>query len=634
MLAFGLLIHLLCFRLTAAETSMANQRRLFLETDRLLDQQRDAAARNKMVLLHDYVLLPYLEYKLLKHNLQNDAEIKSFLVNHKDTRYADVLRNQWLKSLAKRGYWRTFIDQWRGSNQVSLQCLYQLALYQTGKKQQAIKAATDLWLVGRSQPNECDALFKVLDRTGQITNAMVWQRFDLALTKGNVKLARYIMRRLSQKEQKTAKFWIKVHYQPGLIENGYWARFYTRQGAIFAHGIRRMARKDAKQAITTWDIFKDTYVIAPDRKRVVERQLALQLIYNREAGAYRRLAVLGDDDEKVRTWRVRAALREQNWLHVQAALARLTEEEKQQAKWLYWQARAAEQNGNKNQAMQLYRRAGSDRSFYGFIAAEASQLDYHFDDRPIVLKQGSLDRLLSKPEFAAANEFRMLERDIDARREWWYAVSKLNKEEIKTASKLAQLWQWSHIAVFTVAKAQYWDDLKLRFPVLYDQEIEKNAESNDLDASLLFGLIRQESVFDRYAWSSAGARGLMQIMPKTGRQIARDLREKWRSSQSLFNPDVNIRYGSYYYKQLLDRFDGHFALATAAYNAGPHRVDLWLPETKALPTDIWIETIPYNETRKYVAKVLAYALIYQNRTGQKGLNMYKFLKQIDPTGKK
>ena len=142
-----------------------------------------------------------------------------------------------------------------------------------------------------------------------------------------------------------------------------------------------------------------------------------------------------------------------------------------QPKWQYWLARSAEQNGDKALARQYYQQAGLDRSFYGFMAAEANHLNYHFDDRPIVLEQGSLDQLLSRSDFAAANEFRILGWDIDARRQWWYAVSRSSPEEIKVASKLAQLWQWHHIAVFTVAKARYWDDLRLRFPVLYDQEV-------------------------------------------------------------------------------------------------------------------------------------------------------------------
>jgi soluble lytic murein transglycosylase len=179
------------------------------------------------------------------------------------------------------------------------------------------------------------------------------------------------------------------------------------------------------------------------------------------------------------------------------------------------------------------------------------------------------------------------------------------------AAKLAQLWHWDQVAIATLVKADYWDDLGLRFPVYYSSQVHANAGLQDLDPAIVFGLIRQESIFNKDAESAVGARGLMQVMPKTGMQIAHDLNEKWQSDGSLFNPDVNVRYGAFYYKQLLKQFNGHFALAIAAYNAGAGRVGKWLPGFAAMPADIWIETIPFKETRKYVTSVLSYAIIYQ-----------------------
>jgi soluble lytic murein transglycosylase len=161
-------------------------------------------------------------------------------------------------------------------------------------------------------------------------------------------------------------------------------------------------------------------------------------------------------------------------------------------------------------------------------------------------------------------------------------------------------------------------------------QVQNNADRQDLDPAIIFGLIRQESMLDKNAMSAVGARGLMQIMPATGQQIARNLNEPWQAENSLFNPDVNIKYGAFYYKQLLSRFDGHFALAMAAYNAGPNRVDKWLPIDKSLPADVWIETIPYKETRKYVTSVLSYAIIYQQRIQRNALKITKLLFDVRP----
>nr|WP_305910209.1 transglycosylase SLT domain-containing protein [Methylomarinum sp. Ch1-1]MDP4520939.1 transglycosylase SLT domain-containing protein [Methylomarinum sp. Ch1-1] len=198
------------------------------------------------------------------------------------------------------------------------------------------------------------------------------------------------------------------------------------------------------------------------------------------------------------------------------------------------------------------------------------------------------------------------------------------------AAKLAQHWQWDQVAIFTIAKAKYWDDVDLRFPVKYLDQVKVNARLHELDPAIVFGLIRRESAFNEKARSPVGARGLMQIMPRTGRQIARDLKEQWRSAQSLFNPEVNVKYGTYYYKKLLQQFNGHYALAAAAYNAGPHRVEGWLPDENAVAADIWIETIPFKETRAYVSAVLTYALIYQQRMQRNMLKIKDFMRDILP----
>jgi soluble lytic murein transglycosylase len=170
----------------------------------------------------------------------------------------------------------------------------------------------------------------------------------------------------------------------------------------------------------------------------------------------------------------------------------------------------------------------------------------------------------------------------------------------------------------------------LRFPVKYLDAVQYNASRQTIDAALILGIIRQESMLDENARSAVGALGLMQIMPDTGKQMAHQLKETWQLESSLFNPSTNIKYGSHYYKQLLLRFGGHFALAMAAYNAGPNRVIKWLPTDRAMPADIWIEIIPYKETRKYVASVLSYTTIYQQRMQLNPLKITRFLFDVPP----
>ncbi len=611
--------------------SIERQRQVFLEAENLVKKGNSSKFRTKLAELRDYPLYPYLKYQWLKRNLRNDREIRSFLSEFSETRYSPFLRNKWLNDLAKRGQWNTFIRYYQDNGKAALKCQYLWARYQTGHKTEALIEAKELWTVGHSQPKECDSIFSRLTSSQYFTQDMIWKRFDLSLRKGNLNLADYLKRKMNGKDRKAAEFWLRVHKNPSLIERrSNRQQPYKQMGLIFAHGVDRMASSDPVAAIEIWDRYKNDFYIDQSRIQELERRLALALAFRKNRHAYDRLSRLPEPDKTVIEWQIRAALMQRNWMHVEKSIGLLPEEEKNKPVWQYWLARSLLGGGKTDQAMLVFNQLAGDRSFYGFLAADYIGQAYQFSDQPILLDRDKRSELLQLQDFKVAEEFRMVNHDLEARRQWWFAIKKLDREQIITAAKLAQQWGWTQIAIFTIAKAQHWDDLNLRFPVDYSRQIQKNAAKRELEPAIVYGLIRQESVFDKDVRSPAGARGLMQIMPRTGKQIAKDLKERWRSKNILHDPDVNVKYGTYYYKKLLDRFDGHFALAAAAYNAGPSRVVRWLPDRGAIPADIWIETIPYKETRKYVATVLANAMIYQQLTGQGSLKMSDFMKEVYP----
>jgi soluble lytic murein transglycosylase len=381
-----------------------------------------------------------------------------------------------------------------------------------------------------------------------------------------------------------------------------------------------------------WDAEKKSLPTEDGLKQMTERRLALALAFQRKAGAYDRLTGLRVYDSEVREWRVRAALFEQNWEHIAAAVSGLTLEELKEPRWQYWQARVFAIAGHNREARSLYLQAANDRSFYGFLAADAVSQPYRLADNPVPVAENDLMKLAAEKDFQAVMELRALNRDMEAQRQWGFTVDKLTKEKRAQAAKLAESWGgWEQIAIRTLVKADYWDDLSLRFPVRYLEQVQSNAFRQNLDPAVVLGLIRQESMLDSKAESSVGAKGLMQVMPKTGRQIAREIQQNLETDASLFDPNVNIQLGAYYFRKLLERFNGHVALAAAAYNAGPARVAKWLPNGTAMPADIWVETIPYKETRKYVASVLSYAIIYQHRLNKNALKMKNLMPAI-PAG--
>jgi soluble lytic murein transglycosylase len=603
----------------------------FLLAEKLIAEESDLALLNLSATLRDYPLYPYLQYQWLKNNLHQTDKILAFLSAYKETRYAGLLKPKWLAYLANHERWFDFIHNYEVTENSALECQFYWAMYKTGNEQQALNDAKRLWVKDISQSKECDPLFSALVISSTFTLDLIWRRFELALKKDNLPVAEYMQRLMNKTDQKFADIWLQVHKNPTLIsKSGFLISNDTQIGRLYAHSIDRMAKSDLESAIEVWDKGKQYFKIDNQTVQQLERRLALALGFNKNKNAYNRLNQLATVDEEVREWKVRAALLEQNWQHVSDALTGLKFEEREEPRWQYWLARSLDEAGHTLQAQTIYNKLAADRSFYGFLAADTINKPYQLLNKPVSLEKNELQALASETDFKEVQEFKFFNREREAQQQWWFAVKKLPKARLMTAAKLAQQWQWDQVAIITLVKADYWDDLALRFPVTYLSQVQNNAYRQNLDPAIVFGLIRQESMLDKNAQSPVGAKGLMQLMPKTGRQIARDLNEQWQSENSLFSPDINIKYGSYYYKQLLNRFNGHFALATAAYNAGPKRVINWLPLDKSVPADIWVETIPFKETRKYVTSVLSYAMIYQQRLQRNTLKIKNLMLDVLP----
>ncbi|MFK5947630.1 MAG: transglycosylase SLT domain-containing protein [Methylococcales bacterium] len=616
---------------SASILSLDKQRKAFLEAQISIDKGGSPLSFSRKDVLSGYPLYPYIQYQWLVKHLNQTKQIKRFLRYYKDTRYAGLLRYKWQIYLAKHKNWPEYIAQYQKTNNTRLQCYYYRAKYNLGAKTQALIGAKKLWVIGKSQPSECNPIFKVLLGSKYLTRDMLWQRFDSAVTKGNFSVAKYVKGLMAKKDQQVAQLWLKVHSNPTLITNKNFLKHKQAQaGLIFAHGIERLAKKNLNKAISLWDKRQKEFTINPATRRRVEQRLAMSLAYNHDDKAYDRLAALIKPADKAKEWRVRAALKMQNWPAVAESISALSKEFKKKEKWRYWLARASENNNKPKVANFIYSNLAEERSFYGYLSAEKLNKEYKLSNNPIQVAPEMFKRFKHKKSFLVVAELIAVEKPKEAQRQWWFTIRKLDKKQILMAAKYAEELNWKQVAIFTLAKAKYWDDVAVRFPLAYKTQVQKNAKKQDLNPALIFGLIRRESAFNRNAYSPVGARGLMQIMPKTGKQIARELKEKWVGKVALFNPATNLKYGAYYYKKLLNQFNGHYALAAAAYNAGPHRVKRWLPDKHKMAADIWIETIPFNETRAYVSAVLTYALIYQKQLKKNLLTMKDFMKDVLP----
>lgn len=606
--------------LVCAAPDIAQQRTEFEAAERALKQGNQPEFQRLLSTLGDYPLYPYLLYQDLQPRLDKASapEVHAFLRDYPDTPLAPRLRAAWLQLLAGRNRWDELIATYRPTSDVEMQCLYRKALLETGNNTEALRQIEALWLSGRSQPAACDSVFDAWRTAGGMTKDLVWQRLRLALEAGQIDLARALGRFVAPDEQPWADLWVQVHGKPELILNP--AHFEGDQpviASILAHGIKRMARSDAARAAAIWDDISTHHVFTMEERNTVQRVLALALVSQKQPGARARLDALTpvQEDPQVREKRILLALNDGDWDAAQRWIELLNEEERTLPRWRYWRARALEQLGFSREAAPLYAELASGRDYYGFLAADRMSAPYALTHRPLSFPATELAALEQTPGVMRSREFHVLGRTADSRREWNYVTRDMNEAQLLRAAKLAHDWGWHDRAIFTVARAPRQDDLDLLFPLEHRERVESQARDRDIDPAWVYGILRQESAFVPDARSPVGALGLMQIMPATGGMIAKSLKTRLSNPNDLLLPDTSIRFGAAYLRSRLDTFDNNAVLATAAYNAGAGRVKQWLPQDRVSAADLWVENIPFKETRDYVRRVLTYTVIYQQRLG-------------------
>lgn len=602
----------------AESVDSKQQARLYQNTLYAIRKGHRTNTQAGMTALADYPLYPYLEKQLLYKRLRHlpKADVDAFLSEYDGSVVATQLHKRWLKVLAGKHQWQDFLyyyDDKIANN--TLRCYHLEALHQSGYAQLALNQTADLWLSGKSMPDSCDAAFQRWQDAGLQTDELVWQRTKLALNEKNSLLARYLSKRASAELQPYTRRLISVHFRPTRLEKQADFNEKNRYNAdIISHGLVRLAAKDAELATRLWIDYRGEHPLSAEQNYTIRDKIARQVIASGSSQALSWLIAHDPnaEDSYLLEWRIRLALREESWDQAASWITLLPPSLQQHPRWRYWLARAQQPN-RPEQAQALLETLSAERNYYGFLAAEL--LDTGYDLNASQLTSESLNELVSQPAIARAKTFFDMGELTSARREWFAAVQTFDQPELIAATRLAHQWGWHQQAILTTIKADHWDDLDIRFPLAYQQNMTQSAQQASIPLDWLYAITRQESAFAEDARSSADARGLMQLRPPTAHLVAKSLGMAF-NSRDLYTPETNIQLGSNYLKQLLARFDGNQILATAAYNAGPHRVDRWLKsQSKALPYDVWIETLPYHETRHYVQSVLAFSVIYSHRLG-------------------
>lgn len=616
-----------------------NRRRDYLTALEALKAGQQARFRTLYNNLDGYILRGYLEYESLKNRVSSApaVEIRRFLADNSQAPISDTIRKKWLRVLAGRGDWSTFLKEYQDiEDEPELQCLRLSHLLKTSEQQATLMAEAEaLWLTGKQLPRACEPVFSAWKKAGHMTADKVWARIRLAMEARNLRLAGELAVHLDPSERIWARRWQDMHRDPVReLHNIAYPVETPVARMVVKHGVVRLAYRDPEEAMIQWHLLKGKYQFFGEDDNYVMRHIGILAAQDQLPQALVWLSEVAADpaDETLHLWRVKAALRAGQWETAKRFIAGLSEEQQRNSQWRYWSARILEATGNKSEARSLYQGLARDRSYYGFLAADRVDTDYSMQHVSIEASPEEISAMLARPGIQMAQELYQMGQVTDARRQWIWTMRRMNNRDLAVAAVIAQQWGWHDRAILTVAKSDHQDDLELRFPLLYRDVIESNASEAGIDPSWVYGVVRQESAFVVDARSSAGALGLMQLMPSTGRLTGRKINMPIRNNRALLNVENNLRLGASYLKEVLGRNKGNQVLATASYNAGPNRVNSWLPQ-RNMEADIWVELIPYSETRDYVKNVMSYTTVYDHRLGSRPARLRNRMADIAPSEK-
>lgn len=604
------------------DSDLSDYRANYGEAREAIDRGRWTDYERLRTRLDDYPLALYLDYFRLRAGSSRVTaqDARQFIDRSRDSPLANRFLAAYLSRAGRERRWQDYLAVMPETpNDIELQCYYYRAQLATGNALSAWQGATDLWVHGQSRPKECDPLFKAWMDAGGLTDRHVWNRLKLAFEARQSGLMTYVGK------QATASLtpWVvraeSVYRRPDTVlrvvgslpDSGY-------RDDIVHLGIRRLAAYSPEKALALWREAPMGNDAGGDEPLKTEKRIAFRSLLDKVGEARPWLQEhlpVWRDDQLTEMW-LRWLLAEQSWEGILQTLPVLTPEAQESSLWLYWHGRALRETGDESGAQTRFAAAAEQRNYYGFLAADTLGIAYQFSNR-VPDGRSSEDRtFLRLPGVRRVNELQALSEPWLAHAEWRYVLAQEDSTDQVRLAQWAADEGWHHLAIDAANMASASDLLSLRFPEAYPEIFAAQAATVGVTTTEIMSIARRESAFFPMARSSADARGLMQILPKTGQQVSQRIGAS--PTASLYDIDNNVRLGSAYYRELLDRFDGNRPLALAAYNAGPGRAGSWRNSgDERVPVDVWVETLPYRETRDYVKAVLAYNVVFGFLRGER-----------------
>ena len=567
--------------------------------------------------LRGHPLNEYVQYWQMRQRIDEaeSEDMRALLARLADGPLGDRLRNDWLIALGRRGMWALFDAEHRGlrHEDADVGC-YALRRRVALGEAEALRAGRALWLAARPAPDTCTPVFEAAMEARIITQADVWSRIRLSLEQAQGSTAKRIAGYLNAKDGFEPKALDAASTNPG----GYLERSGAapkgrgaREIAMFA--LQRIARNGPQEAVRRWQPMATSFT--PEERQYMWGRLAYFGAMFHDPDTLGWFAQAGPLSDTQLVWRARAALRAQQWSVLAQSIDAMSERTRAEPEWRYWKARTLLQQGKLAEANALLAPLSAEHHFYGLLAADELGESIGAPSDVYRPSEADIQAFAQLPSIRRAIALYRLGLRVEGNREWFWAIATLDDRQLIAGAEFARRNELWDRAINTAERTKAEHDFTLRYLAPYRDQFRSHAREHGLDEAWVLGVVRQESRFIADARSSAGAMGLMQLMPATARWVAGKLGLQGFKQAIVTDLDINISMGTYYLKHVLETLDNQPVLASAGYNAGPGRARAWRSQ-EAMESAIYAETIPFDETRDYVKKVMANATFYARMLGQ------------------
>jgi soluble lytic murein transglycosylase len=556
----------------------------------------------------------YLDFWRLRLRLEEAApgEVREFLTRHAGTVLAEKLRRDWLIALGKNGQWELFRQELpvlqRSDREVQCYAIQERWHRQDGS---VFADIGPFWRAPRTIPDGCAPVAEAMLQSGEITVQDLRYRFRVLTEADLVTEAKRVSARLPADQTPGTDQIDRVLKAPLRFLERADAEVKTAPGrelAIIA--LTRLSQSDPQAAANYWngklrDFFPrddQQYVWAMLAPYGARRHLLQAVNWFKEAGE------TSLPDDKL-AWRARIALRGENWKEVRSAIESMSPSLRNEPTWIYWLGRSLHALGMPEEGKALLSGIAGGHHFYGQLAAEELGMPISIPPKESPPTPKELAEVSELAGLRRALSLYRMGLRTEATLEWVWTVRALDDRALLAAAEVARRNELWDCAINTADRTVAMHDFTMRYLTPYSDVLGKQARTWKLDEPWVFGLVRQESRFIADAKSPAGATGLMQLLPSTARWVARKIGMKDFHASKVKLPKINAELGAFYLRYILGSFDGNLVLAAAGYNAGPGRARRWR-DARPIEGAIYIETIPFEETRQYVKKVMVNTVYY------------------------